>query len=80
MDFLIWFIAIFAAVYGIFLLVLPKDKLIVGLKKQLEAKGNSNPTDEELSKKLKQFRIWGIVGIIASGVLIYIQLTGGIFG
>jgi len=77
-DFLLWFIAIFALVYGIFLLVCPKDKLIVGIKKQLANKGNNNPTEEELNKKLKLFRIMGIVCIVASGLLTYIQLTGGI--
>ena len=79
LDFLFWFIAIFAAIYGVWLLVAPKNALMPVFKKQLEKKGVANPTDEDLAKKLKQFRIYGIVCLVASAVLFYIQLTGGVF-
>ena len=78
-DYFLWFFAIFAAIYGVLLLVLPKNKLVPVIKKQLQNKGNSAPTDEDVNKRLKMFRIMGIICIVASAVLIYINLTGGIF-
>jgi len=79
LDYFFWFVAIFAAVYGIFLLVAPKKTLIAAVKKQLAKKGNNDPTDEEVAKKLKMFRICGVVCIVASGILFALLLTGGIF-
>ena len=79
LDYFFWFVAIFAAVYGIFLLAAPKKTLISAIKKQLAKKGNNEPTDEDVAKKLKLFRICGVVCILASGVLFALLLTGGIF-
>jgi len=78
-DYFFWFVAVFAALYGIFLLVAKKKTLLPGIKKQLAKKGNSDPTDEDLAKKLKIFRICGVVCILASGVLFALLFTGGIF-
>jgi len=79
MDFIFWFVAVFALLYGILLLALPKARLAPVLEKQLIQKGNSNPTEEDIAKKLKQFRIYGVVCLAASGVLTALLLTGGIF-
>ena len=82
MDFLnyfFWGFAFFAILYGALLLVLPKDKLTPQIKKQLAKKGNNNPTDEELSGALKKFKMYGIVCLVAGGVLLVLQFTGGVF-
>jgi len=78
-DYLLWFVAIFAVVYGALLLVLPRKTLIPIIKKQLQNKGNSNPASEDVDKKLRMFRVMGIVCLVAGAVLFYINLTGGIF-
>jgi len=78
-DYFFWFVAFFAVAYGVLLLVLPKKALIPTIKKQLNKKGNNDPSDEEVAKKLKTFRLMGLVCIVASAVLFYIQFTGGIF-
>ncbi|MCL2367928.1 MAG: hypothetical protein FWC72_02935 [Oscillospiraceae bacterium] len=80
LDYFLWFFAIFAVIYGILLLVVPKNTYVPIIKKQLVKKGNSNPTEEDVDKKLRSFRMYGIVCIVASGLLFYILLTGGIFG
>jgi len=79
LDTFFWFFAIFALVYGALLLILPRTMLIPTIKKQLVKKGNSAPSEEEVDKKLKQFRIYGVVCIVAAGVLFALLLTGGIF-
>jgi len=78
LDVFLWVFAVFAIAYGIGLLVLPEDKLMPTIKKQLLKKGNSNPSEEELKQKLKTFRILGGVCIGAGLVLVLIQATGGI--
>jgi len=78
LDYILWFVAIFAAIYGVLLLVLPRKTLIPTIKKQLEKKGNSDPTSTDVDKKLKSFRAMGLVCLIASAAVIYINLTGGI--
>jgi len=77
-DLLLWIIAIFALGWGVMLLVLPKDKLMPALRGQLQKKGNSNPTEEDLEKKFKSFKLMGFVCIGAGIVLVIIMLTGGI--
>ena len=79
LDYFFWFFAVFAVVYGLFLLLAPKSTLRPGIKKQLLKKSDVEPTEEELDKKLKQFRLWGIACIVSGGLLFYIQFTGGIF-
>jgi len=79
-DYFFWFFAFFAVVYGILLLVVPKKTYAPIIRKQLVKKGNSNPTEEDIAKRLRSFRIYGIVCIVASGLLFYIMLTGGVFG
>ena len=78
MNFLLWFIAIFAAIYGGGLLVMPKSKLMPTIKKQLASKGNNEPSEEELDKKLKFFRMMGIVCLIGCAAMLGIIFTGGI--
>ena len=81
MDFLnsfLWGFATFAVLYGLFLLFMPKNLLLPGIKKQLEKKGNPNPSDEDLEKRFKLFRTLGIVCILAGAVLFIIMFTGGI--
>lgn len=78
LDYFLWFFAAFAVVYGLFLLLARKKSLLNGIRQQFERKGNSSPTEEEIDKKLKLFRILGIVCIISGGVLFFIQFTGGI--
>lgn len=79
LDYIFWGIAIFSVFYGLFLLVLPKHSLIVGIKNQLAKKGNAEPTDAEMDKKLKMFRVCGIVCLVASALSFYLLSTGGIF-
>lgn len=79
MDFILWLVAIFALIYGVLLLALPGKKLTPIIIKQLNNKGNSDPTSEDVDKKLKLFRIMGFVCIVAGAALSYINLTGGIF-
>jgi len=78
-DYLLWFVAIFAVVYGALLLVLPRKTLTPIIKKQLQNKGNSSPTSEDVDKKLRMFRVMGIACLVAGAALFYINLTGGIF-
>jgi len=81
LDMFFWIFAVFAVVYGILLLVLPKKTLIPVIEKQLEKKGGaSEVTAENVEKKVKMFRICGVICIVASGVLFWIQATGGILG
>jgi len=79
LDYFFWGFAVFAVIYGLLLLIVPKRTYVPVIEKQLSKKGNSNPTSEDVDKKLKQFRIYGIVCIAASGLLFYLLLTGGIF-
>ena len=79
LDYLLWFIAIFAVVYGALLLILPRNTLTPTIKKQLQSKGNNSPTSEDIDKKLRFFRLMGLVCLLAGAVLFYINLTGGIF-
>ena len=79
LDYFFWFFAIFAVIYGFLLIVLPKNLLLPTIKKQLLKKGISEPTEEDLSKKLKLFRLMGVVCIVSAGVLFGLLLTGGIF-
>ena len=80
LDYFFWFVAIFAAIYGALLLVIPKKTYVPIIEKQLIKKGNSNPTDEDIDKKMRIFRICGVICLVASGLLFYILLTGGVFG
>jgi len=79
LDYFLWFFAAFAVLYGILLLAIPKRRLLPVLHKQLLKKKNSEPSSEDVTKKLKQFRIYGVVCIVAGGVLFTLLLTGGIF-
>jgi len=79
LDYFFWGFAVFALIYGIGLLIGPQSAFIPTIKKQLVKKGHIVPSDEDVDKRLKQFRIWGVVCIAASGVLVALLLTGGIF-
>ena len=79
LDYFFWAFAIFALIYGLLLLVIPRRLYVPIIKKQLSEKGNKDPSSEDLNKRLKQFRIYGIVCILAGGVLFALLLSGGIF-
>jgi len=79
LDNFLWFFGIFAVIYGILLIVIPKNIYAPIIEKQLIKKGNGNPTDEDIDKRLKLFRRLGVVCIAAGGVLFYLLLTGGVF-
>ena len=65
LDYLLWFVAIFAVAYGVLLLILPRKTLTPTIKKQLQSKGNSNPSSEDIGKKLRFFRLMGLVCLAA---------------
>jgi len=79
LDILLWLVAIFSVLQGVFLLASPKKALTPTIKKQLLKKGNENPTDQEMDEKVKQFRLWGLLSLVAGALLLYLLLTGGVF-
>lgn len=80
LDYFLWGFAVFAVLYGVFVLLAPRSILLPAMKKQLAKKGISSPTEEDLSKQQKVFRMLGGVCIVSGAVLFFIQFTGGILG
>ena len=78
LSYVLMVVAAFAIYQGIYLLSASPQKLLPTIKKQLLKKENSEPTEEELDKKVKQYRMWGVVSLAAGGILIALILTGGI--
>jgi len=79
-DYFLWAFAVFTALYGISLLAMPKKMLLPEIRKQFAAKGNAEPSNEEIDAKFKQLRRYGVVCIVLSVGLLGFLLRGGIFG